>query len=59
MARVRDTFQVDLPLRVIFDSPTVFAVAAAIDGCTPDDAEPIERIPRRESEGLPVEEDIS
>ena len=59
MARVRDRFKVDLPLRVIFDSPTISSLASAIDGWTPDDAEPIERIPRHESGGFPGEEDFS
>jgi len=48
--RVRVAFGVELPLRAVFESPTLSALAAAVDrlsgGASPDAAPPIVPIPR-------------
>jgi len=43
MARVRSTFDVDIPLRQIFLEPTVSGVARAIEAALSDGGEPAER----------------
>jgi amino acid adenylation domain-containing protein len=50
VARVRDAFRVELPLRAIFESPTLAALASAVDRLlragAPDAAPPLVRMPR-------------
>lgn len=48
-ARIRDEYRVDLPLRAIFEHPTLRAQAAAIAGLQPDTAagDPIQPIARQ------------
>lgn len=46
MARVRDTFKVSLPLKALFDSPTVGGLAAAITKATASPQPSIPRAPR-------------
>jgi acyl carrier protein len=46
MARVREVFQVDLPLKALFDGPTVAALARAISNCPATSSQPIRKITR-------------
>ena len=59
MARVRDGFHADLPLRVLFESPTIAALADVL-ARTPknDSAGAIRKIPRRRAESFPTEPEI-
>jgi hypothetical protein len=47
MARVRDRCRADLPLRALFDNPTVETLARAVDGAARTDAHTEERVARR------------
>jgi acyl carrier protein len=47
MARVRDAFQADLPLKTLFESPTVAGLAEALRRFSEQPAKPIARIARR------------
>ncbi|HYR11862.1 MAG TPA: amino acid adenylation domain-containing protein, partial [Longimicrobium sp.] len=47
MARVRDRCRADLPLRALFDNPTVETLARAVDGAARTEAPAEERVARR------------
>jgi hypothetical protein len=47
MARVRDAFHADLPLKILFEHPTVAKLARAIESRGSDDAHAIRKLPRR------------
>ncbi|MEO8429887.1 MAG: amino acid adenylation domain-containing protein [Acidobacteriota bacterium] len=52
VSRVRDRFHTDLPIRVLFDSPTVEEFARAVDGASGDrEDEPIVRLARVSTRG--------
>ncbi|NLG49703.1 MAG: amino acid adenylation domain-containing protein, partial [Chloroflexi bacterium] len=46
MGRIRQTMQVDLPLRTLFEAPTVAALAQRLDGATRRALTPIQPAPR-------------
>jgi hypothetical protein len=52
MARVRDAWQVEIPLRTLFERPTIAGLAEAIEQARQAGAEPqmpaITRVPRAE-----------
>jgi len=50
VARVRDAFGVELPLRALFEAPTVAALAARVDAARGAERS-VERIPRRAGDG--------
>lgn len=55
VARIRDTFQVDLPVRTIFDQPTIFELSALIsDQSTQQDLYPIEIRANSQLEQVPL-----
>jgi amino acid adenylation domain-containing protein len=54
LARLRETLKIDLPLRRIFESPTVAGIAAAIDSLQPRD---IDRAPTAPAGILPAARD--
>jgi acyl carrier protein len=46
IARLRDLFNVDVPVRAIFENPTVAGLAAAVAAAPPKSASPIRKITR-------------
>jgi acyl carrier protein len=46
ISRIMSTFQIDLPVRVVFEAPTIAALARAIDGAQPNKAPRLRAIPK-------------
>jgi hypothetical protein len=44
VSRIMSTFQIEVPVRVVFESPTIAALAKAIDGVQPNEAPPLSAI---------------
>ena len=54
LARVADTFGTRIPLRVLFEAPTVAKLAAAIDAAGGVRGRKLERIPRSSKDAFPL-----